>query len=72
VAKYCYSAWAWFCYFLQEQSAQLFEQLFAAGYCYVHTKNFTLRVGEQMGGPICHKFKVLIYSKSWLNFENYN
>lgn len=40
VAKYCYSACAWFCYFLLEQSAQLFEQLFATGYCYVHTKVF--------------------------------
>ncbi len=40
VTKYCYSACAWFCYFLLEQGAQLFEQLLATDYCYVHTKVF--------------------------------
>ncbi len=29
-------------------------------------------VGAQMGGPICHRSKVPIYSKSWLDFGNYN
>jgi hypothetical protein len=31
-----------------------------------------LEVGAQTSGPICHKSKVLFYSKSWLNFENYS
>jgi hypothetical protein len=31
-----------------------------------------VQVGAQMGGPICHRSKVLIYSKSWSNFGNYN
>jgi len=29
-------------------------------------------VGAQMGGPICRKTKVPIYSKSWLDFGYYN
>ncbi len=28
-------------------------------------------VGAQMGGPICCKTKIPIYSKSWLKFGNY-
>jgi hypothetical protein len=31
-----------------------------------------VQVGAQMGGPICHKSKVPIYSKSWSKFGNYN
>jgi len=30
------------------------------------------KVGAQMGGSICHKSKVPIYSKSQLDLENYN
>jgi len=29
-------------------------------------------VGAQMSGPICHRSKVPIYSKFWLDFGNYN
>jgi len=29
-------------------------------------------IGGQMGAPICCRTKVLIYSKLWLDFGNYN
>jgi hypothetical protein len=35
-------------------------------------RNYALWVGAQMGGPICHRSKVPIYSKSWSDFGNYN
>jgi hypothetical protein len=29
-------------------------------------------IGGQMGAPICCRTKILIYSKLWLDFGNYN